>query len=143
MSRGLGVVYKRLDALCAELACDRITEEEKQRLKEACDEFEKATATGDATIIAAADVALHDIIVEATRNKRLIQMINNLSEQMYRYRFEYIKEENQHNNLVEEHRMIYESIVHRDKEGAARATKLHIDNQESSIIRQLRAETNS
>ncbi len=133
-------VRRALDALCAELACDRITEEEKQKLKTACDEFEKATATSDATIIAAADVALHDIIVAATRNQRLIQLINNLSEQMYRYRFEYIKDENQHNNLVEEHRMIYESIVRRDKEEAARATKLHIDNQEKSIIRQLRAE---
>ncbi len=133
-------VRRALDALCAELACERITEEEKQQLKAACDEFEKATATSDATIIAAADVALHDIIVVATRNQRLIQLINNLSEQMYRYRFEYIKDENQHNNLVEEHRMIYESIIRRDKEGAAKATKLHIDNQEKSIIRQLRAE---
>ncbi|MDE7275582.1 MAG: GntR family transcriptional regulator [Lachnospiraceae bacterium] len=133
-------VRRALDALCTELACDRITEEEKQRLKDACDEFEKATATGDATVIAAADVALHDIIVEATRNQRLIQLINNLSEQMYRYRFEYIKDENQHNNLVEEHRMIYESIVRCDKEGAAKAAKLHIDNQESSIIKQIRAE---
>jgi DNA-binding GntR family transcriptional regulator len=133
-------VRRALDALCTELACDRITEEEKQRLRDACDEFEKATATGDATVIAAADVALHDIIVEATRNQRLIQLINNLSEQMYRYRFEYIKDENQHNNLVEEHRMIYESIVRCDKEGAAKAAKLHIDNQESSIIKQIRAE---
>ena len=133
-------VRRALDALCTELACDRITEEEKQRLRDACDEFEKATATGDATAIAAADVALHDIIVEATRNQRLIQLINNLSEQMYRYRFEYIKDENQHNNLVEEHRMIYESIVRCDKEGAAKAAKLHIDNQESSIIKQIRAE---
>ena len=126
-------VRRALDALCAELACERITEEEKQQLKAACDEFEKATATS-------ADLAPHDIIVAATRNQRLIQLINNLSEQMYRYRFEYIKDENQHNNLVEEHRMIYESIVRRDKEGAAKATKLHIDNQEKSIIRQLRAE---
>ena len=55
-------VRRALDALCAELACERITEEEKQQLKAACDEFEKATATSDATIIAAADVALHDII---------------------------------------------------------------------------------
>lgn len=136
-------VRRALDALCAELACDRITEEEKQKLKDACDEFEKATATGDATTIAAADVALHDIIVEVTGNRRLIQLINNLSEQMYRYRFEYIKDENQHNNLVEEHRMIYESIVRGDKEGAAKAAKLHIDNQESSIIKQLRAENMS
>lgn len=133
-------VRRALDALCAELACDRITEEGKCELKKACNDFEKATATGDVTTIAAADVALHDIIVAATGNKRLIQLVNNLSEQMYRYRFEYIKDENKHNHLIEEHRMIYDSIVRHDKEGAARAAKLHIDNQEKSIIRQIRME---
>lgn len=133
-------VRRALDALCAELACDRITEEGKRQLQKACNEFEKATVTGDATTIAQADVALHDIIVAATGNTRLIQLVNNLSEQMYRYRFEYIKDENKHNHLVKEHRMIYDSIVRHDKEGAAKAAKLHIDNQEKSIIRQIRME---
>ncbi|MBD5514563.1 MAG: GntR family transcriptional regulator [Lachnospiraceae bacterium] len=130
-------VRRALDALCAELACDRITTEEEERLKQACDEFERATETKDATTIAAADVALHDIIVQATGNSRLIQLINNLSEQMYRYRFEYIKDENRHDNLIDEHRMIYESIIRRDKEKAAAAAKLHIDNQERFVIRQI------
>ncbi len=133
-------VRRALDALCVELACERITEEGKVKLREACSEFEKATKTGDVTAIAKADVALHDIIVEATGNARLIQLINNLSEQMYRYRFEYIKDESRHEKLVEEHRMIYESIIEKDKEKAAKAAKLHIDNQEKSIIRQIRLE---
>lgn len=133
-------VRRALDALCAELACDRITDEDEKRLKLACEEFERATETKDATTIAAADVALHDIIVQATGNRRLIQLINNLSEQMYRYRFEYIKDENRHDNLIEEHRMIYESIMKRDKEKAAAAAKLHIDNQERSVMRQIRLE---
>lgn len=133
-------VRRALDALCVELACDRISAEELEQLKKACEEFECATQTQDATIIAKADVELHDIIVHATGNQRLIQLLNNLSEQMYRYRFEYIKEEDRHDNLVDEHRMIYESIAKRDKKSAAQAAKLHIDNQEKSIIRQIRLE---
>lgn len=133
-------VRRALDALCVELACDRISEEEKAQLKQACDAFERATRTKNVTAIAEADVALHDIIVQATGNRRLIQLINNLSEQMYRYRFEYIKDESRHDNLVEEHRMIYESIMENDKERAAQAAKLHIDNQEKSIIRQIHLE---
>jgi DNA-binding GntR family transcriptional regulator len=133
-------VRRSLDALCAELACDRITGEELEKLKTACEQFEKAAGTDDVAEIAKADVALHDIIVQATRNRRLIQIVNNLSEQMYRYRFEYIKDEERHDNLVEEHRMIYESILHGDKEKAAEASKIHIDNQEQSIIRQIRLE---
>ena len=133
-------VRRALDALCVELACDRISAGEEEQLKEACDEFVRATKTKDATIIAKADVAFHDIIVHATGNLRLIQLINNLSEQMYRYRFEYIKDEKRHDSLIDEHRIIYESIVTRDKKRAAETAKLHIDNQEKSIIHQIRLE---
>ena len=133
-------VRRTLDALCAELACDRITEEGLARLRKACDQFEQCVATKDSRKIAQADVALHDIIVEATGNRRLVQMVHNLSEQMYRYRFEYIKDSSQHETLVKEHRIIYESIVNKDKDTAAAAAKLHIDNQKKAIIRQIRLE---
>lgn len=133
-------VRRALDALSVELACDRITKEDTDRLFKACQDFEQAAKGKDATVIARADVDLHDIIVEATGNKRLWQLVNNLSEQMYRYRFVYIREESQHDKLIAEHREIYESIVSRDKERALRAAKIHIDNQEKSIIRQIRLE---
>ncbi|MCI9336920.1 MAG: GntR family transcriptional regulator [Lachnospiraceae bacterium] len=133
-------VRRTLDALCAELACDRITEESLIRLQKACSHFEQCVAAGNAKKIAQADVALHDIIVQATGNQRLIQMVNNLSEQMYRYRFEYIKDSSQHETLVKEHRIIYESIVNKDRDTAAAAAKLHIDNQKKAIIRQIRLE---
>ena len=133
-------VRRALDALSVELACDRITQKDINRLLEACTAFERAVREGDASVIASADVALHDIIVEAAGNARLQQLVNNLSEQMYRFRFVYIKEESQHDNLIAEHREIYEGIVSRDKERAAAAARLHIDNQERSIIRQIRLE---
>lgn len=131
-------VRRALDALCAELACDRITEEELASLKGACDFFEQCVQEGDTRKIAQADVSLHDIIVQATGNKRLVQLINNLSEQMYRYRFEYIKDISQHQRLVDEHRIIYQSIVKKDRETAAAAARTHIDNQKKAIICQIR-----
>lgn len=134
-------VRRAMDALCVELACDRIGEQELERLKRACDDFAKAVETKDVKQIAQADVALHDIIVQATGNQRLIQLVNNLSEQMYRYRFEYIKDFRQHEKLVEEHRIIYESIVRKDKETASQAAKMHIDNQKKAIIRQIQLDS--
>lgn len=133
-------VRRALDGLSVELACDRITEEELEELKKACDEFEKTVRGKDVSQIAKADVALHDIIVRATGNQRLLQLVNNLAEQMYRYRFVYIKDVSQHEKLIAEHKEIYESIACRDRERASRAAKLHIDNQEKSIISQIRLE---
>ncbi len=130
-------VRSALDVLAAELACERITPEIKAKLKKACKDFEDATQTHDAVIIAKADVYLHDLIVEASDNTRLRQMLGNLAEQMYRYRFEYIKDESQHSRLVEEHRVIYESIIRGDKETAVKAVRTHIDNQEKTIINRI------
>ena len=129
-----------LDALCAELACERISDEEIVALGDACKAFEEATLTKDTRKIAAADVALHDIIVQATGNKRLVQLVNNLAEQMYRYRFEYIKDSSQHKRLIQEHQDLYQSILHKNKELAAEAVCKHIDNQEDAIIRHLQLE---
>jgi len=133
-------VRRAVDALCVELACERISDEELEHLRVACDEFAEQVKTKDVKKIAQADVALHNIIVEATGNQRLISLVNTLSEQMYRYRFEYIKDFSQHESLIEEHRVIYESIVKKDKKTAADAAKLHIDNQEKAIIAQIRLE---
>lgn len=130
-------VRRALDVLCVELACERISEQEIKNLKAACDHFERAVRGKDAKKIAQADVELHDIILKATGNQRLIQLVNNLSEQMYRYRYEYIKDSSQHGRLIEEHRVIYESIVKRDKAAATQAAKVHIDNQEKAIIKQI------
>ena len=131
-------VRRAMDALCAELACERITEEELEQLRRACEKFAQTVKTRDVKKIAQADVELHDIILQATGNSRLIQLVNNLSEQMYRYRFEYIKDLSQHESLVEEHKIIYESLVDRDTVRAAEAARIHIDNQRKAIIRQIR-----
>ena len=131
-------VRKVLDNLSVELACDRITEEEKEMLQSACVDFEDAVKTGDFSMIAKTDVAFHDIIVAATRNIRLSQMVNNLAEQMYRYRFEYIKDSTQHNRLVQEHKEICEGIVSGNKEKALEAIEAHIDNQEIAVLKQIR-----
>ena len=77
-------VRRALDSFCAELACERITDDGKQALKEACAAFEEAVKTKDTTAIAKADVNFHDIIIGATGNERIVALINNLAEQMYR-----------------------------------------------------------
>ena len=77
-------VRRALDVLSVELACQRIDENGIKELWTAYQEFKKAAQGKDAAVIAQADVAFHDIIVEAVGNLRLQQLVNNLSEQMFR-----------------------------------------------------------
>lgn len=135
-------VRRALDTFCAELACERISDEEKEALKKACKDFEDAVETKDVTVIAKADVAFHDIIVGATGNERLVALQNNLAEQMYRYRFEYIKDVSQHGKLIEEHRVLMDAILKGNIIGARDAAREHIDNQEKSILMQISIDAN-
>ena len=130
-------VRRALDAFCAELACERITPKEEEELKKACREFEEAVKIGDPTLIATKDVAFHDIIINSTGNERLISTINNLAEQIYRYRFEYIKDASQRPRLMEEHRTLLDAILNKDSARAGKAARIHIDNQEISILSQI------
>ena len=133
-------VRKALDTLAVKLALERITEDEIIKLKEAEEYFEKTLSSLDTTEIAEADVSFHDVIQMASKNKRLKSMISNLAERIYRYRFEYIKQQSDGGRtLVEEHREIIRCIEQKDLEGAVKAIELHIDNQEISIATQLEA----
>ena len=141
-------VRRALDILIAELACERITDEQIVKLKEAADLFKEACNTNnkemtpDTTMIAKADVAFHNIIMEATGNVRLKSMVQNLAEQMYRYRFVYLKDSSTHEKLVGEHMDILNAIIERDKKKASKAAGVHIDNQEKAITEFIRREEN-
>lgn len=126
-----------LEELATDLACQRITEEDLQQLHEAEEHFKKVVEYGTEMEIAEADEAYHDIIYNATGNKRLVQMINNLREQMYRYRLEYIKDEAQRGTLISEHENILEAIRIRDIIRAKALMKEHIDNQEITVSKNL------
>lgn len=131
-------VRKALDTLAVKLACMRISADEIQKLKNAELEFERSLRQGDTTQIAEADVAFHDVIQLASKNKRLKSMISNLAERIYRYRFEYIKQQSDGGQtLVDEHRLIIKYIEENNVDEAIGAIELHIDNQERSISKQL------
>ena len=78
--------------------------------------------------------------MEATGNLRLKQLVNNLAEQMYPYRFVYLKDESKHSMLVKEHSRIYDAIKNKDTKAAMEAARTHIDNQEKAIIAHIRME---
>lgn len=130
-------VRKALESLATRLACERITDEQKQQLMLAAKKFEETTRAKDTTAIAVADVNFHDVILNASGNNRLIQMVNNLAERIYRYRLEYIKDEKNHKRLIEEHALIMKYVIEQNADEAIKYSEIHIDNQEENVLNQL------
>ena len=122
------------------LAEDQSADELVTELEQAAEVFQTSTAEGDLVKMAEADVNFHEVIYEAADNKRLMQVLNNLREQIYRYRVEYLKEDESRNRLVKEHEKITRAIKERDVKAAQELSFEHLENQRMGIIQAIRAE---
>ncbi|MBR5127365.1 MAG: GntR family transcriptional regulator [Roseburia sp.] len=126
-------VREALDELAASIACECMTDEELESLKQAMVAFEKATATKDIKQIADTDMVFHDIIYQATRNPKLVNILNNLREQMYRYRVEYLKDEKNYPVLQQEHREMVQGFVEKNKNLVTDSMRRHVENQAVAV----------
>ncbi len=134
-------VRRSLEELAIELACQKITDEQLEALEEAEKAFAEAVRDGDPMTIAESDESYHDVIYQATGNGRLVQILNNLREQMYRYRLEYIKDADKRQILVVEHEHIIRAVKNRNLAEAKQAMREHIDNQQLTVSRNLKERT--
>lgn len=131
-----------LENVAIEKACKRMSEEEMGRLWLAAKEFKHTISEGNLVKLAEADVAFHEIIYRASDNKRLIQVLNNLREQIYRYRVEYLKDAQTRDVLVQEHEELTQAIKDRDVARAQEISFRHIENQRKGIMESIHSENN-
>lgn len=132
--RDLLEVRATLEALAVRLACEKMTDETIERLIVLKDEFARAAKKKDVNLIIKKDVEFHDAIFAATGNDKLIQIVSNLREQIYRFRVKYIQEMPDYQVLIDEHEEIVESIKSRDTKFAEKTAINHIANQEKAVI---------
>ena len=130
-------VRRSLEELAIELAVARMKEDDIKALEAARIEFREALNTNDMIRIAQADEKFHDVIYAGTYNDKLVQLLNNLRDQIYRYRLEYIKDVGKRQLSLIEHENILNAVKTRNLELGRRAMREHIDNQEITISRKL------
>ena len=124
-----------LENMAIEKACARITGEDLENLRLAEENFERMIAGGDLVRLAEADEAFHEIIYHAADNRRLNEVVSNLREQIYRYRLEYLKEEEARKQLAKEHNELLQALKERDTARAQEIAFRHIENQRQAILR--------
>ena len=132
-------VREALEILAVQLASEKITKEQIAELEERLKAFEQAVETAEVKQIAQSDIDFHDLIYTAAENPRLVVLLNNLREQIYRYRVEYLKDEKNYPRLIEEHRQIMQGLKERNEQYVVEMTKKQMDNQAvavRNIIRQ-------
>ncbi len=128
-------VRMAIEELSVRLACERIDEAGKEELSKANLNFKEAINSKLVPAIVDTDIAFHNSIYKASKNEKLISIAQNLREQVYRYRVEYVKDFSYHDKLVSEHDEITRAIFRGDVEAATKVMNEHIFNQEQIVIR--------
>lgn len=128
-----------LEALAVGIACIKMNDEQLQSLKNAQSEFIESCDKKEYEKASDADEKFHDIIFEATENSKLIQIINNLRIQLYRYRLAFLKVPNMINAPIEEHKLIIESIESHGVDKGSAAAAAHINHQSEVILDSIRS----
>lgn len=122
-----------LDELAVTKACGTITDGALDELEHTMIRFEEAVKNGNVREIVEADEDFHDVIYRATDNPKLETIVNNLREQMYRYRYEYVKDNAVYEQLIEEHSMIMEGLRRKDQEYVKAIMHTHLNNQVEAV----------
>jgi len=119
---------KAYEVICVKFAIDRISDEEMNKLKESYDLMEFFRIKEDPDKFLSMNTRFHQILYNATGNRMLQHVLT--SYQVYtkntKLSNEYIRE--YFDEVLAEHKAIYEAIVNRDKAAAAEAAGVHMDN---------------
>ncbi|NLZ43653.1 MAG: GntR family transcriptional regulator [Clostridia bacterium] len=131
-----------LEGLAAALAAERITDEEldeiERHLVKAAEVIERADLNGMVEL----DTKFHSLLYKASRNERLAYTINNLREQIHRFRQTSLSYPGRMKVALEEHKAIVEAISARNPELARELAQEHVENAENSIMQVIRTEQN-
>ncbi len=117
-----------LEGLGASLAAERITDEEVEKLKQSAEDFEEMHKANDRDGMVEKDTEFHSILLNASRNNKLLEIVESLGDYVQRFRVIYFTEYSDSKNIMDEHRKILEAITERDVEKANRASQDHIES---------------
>ena len=123
-----------LEGKAAELAATRISREEQGALAACLKSFIFYMDNNQMKEALKKDVQFHCIIRQASRNQQLIQILEDLSEQVNRFRMVYLKNAAEAPSLPEEHTKILNALDKRDPDETRRMMIAHMESVKALIL---------
>ncbi len=131
-------VRTAIETLSVRLAAERASEEEINELRTIQKSFVEAHYMQEVSRLVILDENFHIAIAKCTKNKFLINIQEELTENFRPYRITTFASPNNYANAISVHENIINSIVARDAEKAAELMHLHINITENDYHRAIR-----
>jgi len=127
-------IHSVLEGLAARLSCEVTNEEDLKELENYVNKMEKLVEKKDLLTYSEVDLKFHELIVNICRNKRLIQMRRNISDQAQRYRISSLSIPRRLKESLKEHQKILEAFKTKDPKKADSMSQKHIQNALKNIL---------
>ena len=119
-------VRESLEKIAVTWACERITDDEIERLSEQFELMEFYTMKRDAKRILDLNNAFHGIIYEAARSRFLAQVLNSYKAYLDKARKTIFYSDEFLDDIQREHKELFEAIKERDTERSVKAIQQHL-----------------
>lgn len=130
-----------LESYAARLAAEKHTESDLDALEQKIEEYRECLATDEVDELARINTEFHDLLYSLSRSPRLVKMINDLRDQIYRFRQMILKQEAMAKASNEDHLQMLEYIRKRDGDGVERIVREHIIRGRDAVLKGLEKET--
>ncbi len=132
-----------MEELAASLAAARITQDELAELEGILAEGFTYIRAEDMAEFLKADVHFHHILYKASRNKWLIEIIENLQEHLMRFRSISTLYPGRLAQTWDEHRQLVEAIAAHNIEKARKVASMHMANAEKTLLKEIEQDETS
>ncbi|MBW1666497.1 MAG: GntR family transcriptional regulator [Deltaproteobacteria bacterium] len=126
-----------LESYAARLAAEKHRKEELEPLEQKIQEFELCLKKGQVDELPRINTEFHNLFYALSRSPRLIKMINDLSDQIYRFRKIILRMNNMARTSNEDHRRMLEAIKKRDTKKVERLVREHILRGQKTVLKAL------
>ena len=125
-----------LEGYAAHLAAIKHEEAELNLLEEKIEEFQKALERNKMNLLPKINTEFHDLLYGLSKSPKLINMINGLKDQIYRYREMILKESKFATTSNLDHIRMLKYIRKRDAQGAERLVREHILRGQEMVLQE-------
>mgnify|MGYP000041436577 CR=1 FL=1 len=126
-------VRELMESMAAQLAANRITQEQLDALLQTENEYQKAVKSGDVEDMIVLDSKFHKQVVEASHNRTLYQLIEPLQEIALRFRYMYYNDNTRAEKMPSEHERILKALSQGNGEAARKAAEKHLRSIKEKI----------
>ena len=123
-----------LEGYAAHLAAIKHEAQELELLEQKIEEFQKALDRNNMNSLPAINTEFHDLLYGLSKSPKLINMINGLKDQIYRYREVILKESKFAAASNLDHKRMLKTIRKRDADSAERLVREHILRGQDMVL---------